>query len=107
VNKTVSLGPEQLQLTVDPARVGSNELHLYLLNPKDGTQFTGAQEVDVAESLPSKSIGPLNQPATKAGPGHYTVAGALLGVPGTWQLQVTVLVSKFDEYTATVKVPIR
>ncbi|MBV9212681.1 MAG: copper resistance protein CopC/CopD [Actinobacteria bacterium] len=107
VNKTTNVGPAQLQMTVDPAKVGSNEIHLYLLNPKDGTQFTRAQEVDIAESLPSKRIGPLNQGASKAGPGHYIVPGALLSVPGTWQLTVTVLVTKFDEYTTTVKVPIR
>ncbi|HXE45844.1 MAG TPA: copper resistance protein CopC [Conexibacter sp.] len=107
VSKTTRIGPAQLELTLDPARVGANELHLYLLNPQDGTQYTRAQEVDVAESQPSRSIGPLNQAANLAGPGHYIVPDALLGVPGTWRIQVTVRVSDFTEYLATVEVPVR
>lgn len=104
---TRTIGPAQLQVTVDPARVGTNEVHLYLINPKDGTQFTGAREVNLAESLPAKGIGPLNQGADKAGPGHYVLPAALLNVPGTWQVQITVRVSQFDEYTTVVKVPVR
>ncbi len=107
VSKTTRIGPAELELTLDPARVGANELHLYLLNPKDGIQFTRAKEVDVAESQPSRSIGPLNQAANLAGPGHYIVPDALLGVPGTWRIQVTVRVSDFTEYLATVEVPVR
>jgi copper transport protein len=107
VSKTTRIGPAQLELTLDPARVGANELHLYLLNPRDGTQFTRAKEVDVAESQPSRSIGPLSQAANLAGPGHYIVPDALLGVPGTWRIQITVRVSDFTEYLTTVEVPVR
>jgi copper transport protein len=107
VNKTAAVGPARLELTVDPARVGSNQVHLYLSNPRDGSQFTGAKEVTVAEKQPEKQIGPLTQSANKAGPGHYVVPAAPLGVPGDWQLEVTVRVSKFDEYTATIEVPVR
>ncbi|MCW2951210.1 MAG: copper resistance protein CopC, partial [Conexibacter sp.] len=104
---TTTVGPAQLQLTLDPVRVGSNELHLYLLNPRDGSQFTGAREVDVAETQPQRSIGPLQQQANVAGPGHYVIPAATFGVPGTWQLQVTVRVSDFDEYTRKLEVKIR
>jgi len=104
---TTNIGPEQLQLVLDPARVGSNQLHLYLIDPKTGAPIDNAQQLTVAESLPSKQIGPLNQSGVKSGPGHYTVPGVLLNVPGTWSLAVTILVSKFDEYTATVKVPVQ
>jgi copper transport protein len=104
---TTTVGPAQLQLTLDPARVGSNELHLYLLKPRDGSQFTGAKEVAVAETQPQRSIGPLTQQANVAGPGHYVVPAATFGVPGTWQVQVTVRVSDFDEYTRKLEVKIR
>ena len=106
-NTTTTVGPAQLQLTVDPARVGANEIHLYLLNPRDGTQYRGAREVDVEEGLPSKQIGPLDQVAQLAGPGHYVVPAAVLGVAGTWEVQVTVRVSDFDEYLRTLEVPVR
>ena len=44
---------------------------------------------------------------SKAGPGHY-VANTLQLVPGgDWKLAVTDRVSDFDEYTTTLKVPVR
>jgi copper transport protein len=106
-NMTTTIGPAQLQLTVDPALVGANELHLYLLNPRDGSQFTRAKEVTVSASEQERSIGPLDLHAQQAGPGHYVVPEALLGVAGTWRLVVSVRVSAFDEYTTRVQVPIR
>jgi copper transport protein len=94
-------------MTVDPARVGSNQIHLYLLDPKTGAQYDRAKEVTIAAAQPAKQIGPLNETATRAGPGHYIVPSAVLGVPGKWQLAITVRVSKFDENTAKVEVPVR
>jgi len=69
VSATVPLGPEQLQLTLDPARVGSNEIHMYFLDPKSGAQFTEAKAVTVTAAQPAKSIGPLAQDAHKAARG--------------------------------------
>jgi copper transport protein len=60
----------------------------------------------VSESLPSKSIGPISQPGQKSGPGHYTVPGISLGLPGTWQIQVQVLIDKFNQASVTLKVPV-
>ena len=104
---TRMVGTAQMQITIDPARVGANEMHLYLINPKDGTQFTGAKEVDVADTMPAKGIGPLHEKANLAGPGHYIVPGALLTVPGTWKVQVTVRTSEFDEHSTTMDVHVR
>ena len=106
-NATTTIAGKQLQLTLDPARVGSNQLHVYLFDPKTGAQYDGAQLVTVAETLPSKGIGPLMQTGEKSGPGHYTVPGVLLAVPGTWKLAISVLIDKFDQYTQTVSVPVQ
>lgn len=105
--KTTTVGPAQLQISLDPAAVGSNEMHLYLLNPRDGTQYTGAKEVDVSATQPKQSIGPIEEKADLAGPGHYVVPSATFGVPGTWDVTVTVRVSAFDEYTRKLEVPIK
>jgi copper transport protein len=104
---TTRVGPQELQLTLDPAQVGANELHLYLMDPRSGAQVDTAKEVDVSASLPAKGIGAIRTQATKAGPGHYVANGLTLGVRGDWQLTVTVRVSDFDEYAKTLKVPIR
>ena len=66
--------PAELEFDLDPARVGANTIHIYLINPRDGSQFTATQELDVQASLPSKGIGPLTLIATPAGPGHYVVS---------------------------------
>ncbi len=103
---TTTIGPLQLQVTVDPAATGANELHLYLLRPRDGRQFDGAREVTVSATENDRGIGPLAIPADRAGPGHY-VSNATFGVSGTWTVRVAVRVSDFDEYTTRVEVPIR
>lgn len=101
------LGPAELEITVDPARAGSNQVHLYLFDAKSGAQFSPIEELEVTATLPEKSIGPLPLEPQRSGPGHYAVHGAQLGVVGEWQLEVTVRVSAFDEYVAQVEVPIR
>jgi copper transport protein len=107
VSKTVKLGPESLEMTVDPARVGANQIHLYLLDPKTGAQYDKSKEVTVQAEQPAKRIGPITSTANRAGPGHYIVTAAVLGVPGKWRLTITVRVSEFDEYIAKTEVPIR
>jgi copper transport protein len=101
-----TLGPAELELTVEPARVGLNTIHLYLINAKDGTQFTATKELIAKAALPAKGIGPLPLQANLAGPGHYVLNSAELSPEGTWEIQLTDRISEFEEYTQTVKVPI-
>jgi copper transport protein len=103
---TASLGPADMQLTVDPARVGPNQMHVYLIDKKTGSQYDRIKEMKVELVLPEKNLGPLKADTRKAGPGHYVMNGALFGVAGEWQVKVTARVSEFDAYYATVKVGI-
>jgi copper transport protein len=105
VNTTI--GPAELEMTVEPARVGLNTIHLYLINAKDGTQFTATKELVATADLPAKGIGPLPLKANLAGPGHYAFNSAELSPGGTWDIQITDRVSEFEEFSKTVKVPIR
>ena len=104
---SAALGPAELEVTVDPAQVGPNQIHLYLFDARSGAQFSRVRELGVTATLPEKSIGPLPLEPQRSGPGHYTVPGAQLGVAGDWKLDVTARVSAFDEYAAAVEVPIR
>ena len=101
-----TLGPAELEMTVEPAKVGLNSIHLYLINAKDGTQFTATKQLTVTAELPAKQIGPLPLSATVAGPGHYVLNGAQFSPGGTWQVQITDRVSAFNQYTTKVSVPI-
>jgi copper transport protein len=104
INST--LGPAELEMTVEPARVGANTIHLYLIDAKRGTQFAASRELTATATLPAKHIGPLPLRTSLSGPGHYTVSSAVLSPGGTWEIQITDRVSEFDEYSRTVKVPI-
>jgi copper transport protein len=104
---SATLGPLRLEATMDPARVGPNELHLYLLRASDGTPFAGTKELTVTLALPAKGIGPIDARAREAGPGHYVVDTVQLVPGGDWQLHVTSRVSDFDQYDTTLEVPVR
>ena len=106
VSKTASLGPADLQLTVDPARVGPNEMHVYLIDKQNGTQYDKVKEMNVDLALPAEKLGPLKADVRKAGPGHYVMNGALFGVSGEWDVKMSARVSEFDAYYASVKVNI-
>jgi copper transport protein len=101
-----TLGPAELEITVEPAKVGLNTAHLYLIDAKTGAQFTAVKELTATARLPSKGIGPLQLHATVAGPGHYILSSAVLSPGGTWEIQIVARVSEFESYSRTVKVPI-
>lgn len=102
-----TIGPAELELTVEPARVGLNTIHLYLIDAKRGVQFTATKELTVTAELPAKGIGPLPLKANLAGPGHYTLNSAALSPAGKWQLQITDRISEFQQYAKTIAVSIR
>jgi copper transport protein len=102
-----TIGPAELKMTVEPARVGLNTVHLYLTNATTGARFTQTKELTATARLPAKGIGPLVLHSNLAGPGHYILSSVELVPGGTWQLEVTDRVSEFQEYTKTVKVPIQ
>ena len=103
---TVNVGPARLEVTVDPAKVGPNQLHLYLFDRKTGAAFEGTKELRVTAAMPAKQIAPIALSAHVAGPGHYVVDGASLAVAGDWTIAVVDRVSDFDEYETRFTVPI-
>ncbi len=102
---TAQLGDLELNLVVDPAVAGPNQIHLYLTTPSG--QPTDVDEATVAATLASRRIGPLRLQAHRAGPGHFVVHGAQLALAGDWQLRVDARRGEFDSASATVSVPIR
>jgi copper transport protein len=104
---TTTIGSAELEMTVEPARVGLNTIHLYLINARNGTQFTATKELTASARLPSKGIGPLPLKANLAGPGHYVLNSAVLSPGGTWEIEINDRISEFEQLSRTVKVPIR
>jgi copper transport protein len=103
---STAIGDARMEVTVDPASVGPNEMHVYLFDRRSGAQYEAVKELTVSASLPEKQIDDLELQATKSGPGHYTITGASFGVAGDWTVQVGARVSDFDLYTARFELPI-
>lgn len=102
---SAKFGPAELELDVEPAQVGLNQMHIKLTSV-DGSPFTKTKELTIEASLPAKQIGPLKLQTEGVGPGEYSVAGAQLSPGGTWELELTDRVSAFDEFAKKVTVPI-
>jgi copper transport protein len=107
--QTVSrrMGPLDLELTVDPAAVGVNEMHVYLFRARDGTAFTATKQLTVRVSQPGRGIGPIDAHLRSAGPGHYLADAVTLSPGGTWAIEVTDRVSEFDQYSTKATIHVR
>jgi copper transport protein len=100
------LGEGSVQVIVDPARVGRNDIHAYLLD-KLGRPATQYETADFALSLPAQSLGPLHRTPVVGGPGHFQLIGTELTPGGTWKLVITVQPDRFTEQKATVTFRVR
>jgi copper transport protein len=98
--------PFQINVVVDPALTGANEIHIYLLNHLTG-QPAKVAEVRVAASLPAAGIGPLRLRAVPAGPGHVVIPSATFPLAGNWTLRLDIRRGEFDQRSTQVIVPIR
>ena len=73
VSREGEVGPYLYSVTVDPARVGPNVVHVYLLGSTG--QPARFDEVTLSATLPDVDVGPLELETTPAGPGHVSGRG--------------------------------
>jgi copper transport protein len=97
---------KRVEYTVDPARVGSNEVHLYVFDDRTGAPVP-VRSMEVSFSLPSEEIAPIEAEARRAGPGHFVVPAAMLGVQGEWRAEAAIRLSEFDEPIAEFEVDVK
>lgn len=102
---TLEVGDLLADVSVSPARVGPNEVHLTVLDPAGGP--AQILNVTVEFSLPEEGIAPIDVPMRNAGPAHYLSAGFTPPVPGDWQMTLKVLVDPITEVSTAATVPIR
>jgi copper transport protein len=105
VSRDGTVGPYDYTFVVDPARTGTNEIHVYLLDSTGA--LAPVDEIDVSASLPAVDIGPLELDATRAGPGHAIVTAADLPLAGTWRFEIDVRKGEFDQWSTSIDIPIR
>ncbi|HSX99285.1 MAG TPA: hypothetical protein VLG91_18120, partial [Streptomyces sp.] len=87
------------RLQIDPARVGANEMHVYVQGP-DGKPFD-VPEVKVAFTLKAKEIGPLPVVPDRVTIGHWTANGVQIPMAGDWNIEITVRTSEIDQVTVS------
>ncbi|MFF0643298.1 copper resistance protein CopC [Streptomyces tendae] len=90
-------GKGVVRVELDPARVGANDLHLYVERP-DGTAFD-IPEVKVALTQKAKDIGPLPVAPDHITTGHWSASGVQIPMAGDWEVSVTVRTSDIDQVT--------
>jgi copper transport protein len=94
-----------LQVEVDPAKVGTNLLHLYAFTP-DGNAPGAVQEWVIKAALPAKGIDPITATVVPFTLDH---AQGEINLPsaGTWHFTFTLRVSEIDQRTVAADIPIR
>ncbi|MCF1597849.1 copper resistance CopC/CopD family protein [Streptomyces muensis] len=92
-------GKGVVRIDLDPARVGGNEMHVYVQRP-NGRAFD-IPEVKVAFTLESQDIGPLPVVPDHISTGHWTASGVQIPMAGEWKIAVTVRTSDIDQTTVS------
>lgn len=102
----VELETGRVDIVVDPARPGPNDVHVYLFDHESQVddRFEG---VTVTLTLPDEDVGPFEREPVKVGPGHYQVVAGDIPLGGTWEVTVTLRVDRFTQEKVTVEIPIR
>ncbi|MFI0964397.1 copper resistance CopC/CopD family protein [Streptomyces sp. NPDC021080] len=90
-------GKGTVEVTLDPARVGGNQMHVFVLRP-NGKAFD-VPEVKVAFTLTAKNVGPLPVTPDRVATGHWAASGVQIPMAGDWKIAVTVRTSDIDQTT--------
>ncbi|MFE2537205.1 copper resistance CopC/CopD family protein [Streptomyces sp. NPDC059371] len=90
-------GKGTVEVTFDPARVGGNQMHVFVLRP-NGKAFD-VPEVKVAFTLTAKDIGPLPVTPDRVATGHWAASAVQIPLAGDWKIAVTVRTSDIDQAT--------
>ncbi|MGW3118033.1 copper resistance CopC/CopD family protein [Streptomyces sp. NPDC001107] len=88
-----------VSVDLDPARVGGNDMHVYVQRP-NGRAFD-VPEVKVAFTLEAKKIGPLPVNPDHIATGHWATNGVQIPMAGDWKVAVTVRTSDIDQVTVS------
>jgi copper transport protein len=119
----IKFGDRMYVLSVDPNRVGRNEVELMPETmggamgegssddeTSEHTESTdrdrGPKEVTVLFRMPEQGIGPLPVKARQAESGHFIVTGHQLSVPGRWRLEIVVRTGRFEEHRREISLDV-
>jgi copper transport protein len=113
-SRELKLNKAIVEVVVDPPRVGSNQLHVYLLH-KNGTPYQMPNQLASASGSlvqatwrnPKKNVGPIPITLRFEGLNHYISTQSHIPFSGKWTLTLRVQFSEFDEEVSTTQINIR
>ncbi|MGH8998014.1 MAG: copper resistance protein CopC, partial [Acidimicrobiia bacterium] len=85
-----------VEVTVDPAGVGANRLHVYSYD-EDGLTAKPIPELTAEIAQPARDLGPLPVELELIYPGHWVSNGMQIPIRGTWELELTARLTEFDQ----------
>ena len=94
-NATVLQGGRIANITIIPAAVGQNTLHVYITTPAGA--LDKASSITVTITNVDRKVGPLPVTVEDAGPNHVTTDDMQVPFAGTWQIDVAALFGNFDK----------
>ena len=104
VTVTVTGASTRTDITVDPGRSGTNEIHLYVF----GRSGVPMKVADVQATLTHPATGvTVELTLRNAGPGHKQALATRLPFSGTWLIQSRVYVTDFDVEEGTASFTLR
>ncbi|MFK0117304.1 copper resistance CopC/CopD family protein [Streptomyces sp. NPDC090994] len=92
-------GKGVVRVEVDPARVGANDVHVYVEDPKG--RAVDIPEVKLAFTLETKDIGPLPVAPDHITTGHWSASEVQIPMAGDWEVAATVRTSDIDQVTVS------
>lgn len=93
-----------LEVTVEPARVGSNRVHLYAYDPQTGEPLR-VEEWSATASLPAAGVERLEVSLAPFTDNH-AFGEVSLPMAGDWELRFSLRTSEIDQASVTTTVPI-
>jgi copper transport protein len=95
-----------VDVVVDPARTGSNTMHITTLQ-ESGRAFP-VSNIDASLALPARGIDRFAVPLRKVAPNHWLTDAVPIVPAGKWTLQIYVTRGRFTSITVPpIEVPIR
>ena len=102
---TVEAGDVIVDVTVDPAKAGPADVHLYTLNRQGAVRDVA--EVTAALALPSSGVDALDVPLRRVAAGHVVANDVDIPISGNWNLDLSVRVGTADVRRARLTIRVR
>jgi copper transport protein len=97
-------GAGTAEVSLEPGRVGTNLMHVYLADAA-GQPLT-LERFELRASLVDGSLGPLTRDGDPTGLAHWTVTDIPLSLAGRWQIELSGDVDQFTAVTGRTQVDV-